>query len=53
VETTDWKIIQGGVKEISESTFATLTNNKRLQDAIKKSGKITAQLLEQRLLSVW
>lgn len=39
METTDWKIIQGGVKEISESTFATLTNNKRLQDAITKEWK--------------
>ena len=34
VETTDWKIIQGGVKEISESTFAGLTNNTNLQNAI-------------------
>jgi len=39
VETTDWKIIQGGMKEISESTFASLTNNTNLQNAIAKEWK--------------
>jgi len=39
VETTDWKIIQGGVKEISERTFATLTNNTALQARIDKEWK--------------
>lgn len=33
-ETTDWKIIQGGVKEISEREFASLVENKALTEKI-------------------
>lgn len=39
VETTDWKIIQGGVKEISESVFAGLTDNLNLQNTINLEWK--------------
>lgn len=34
VETNDWKIIQGGVKEISEREFASLVENKALTETI-------------------
>lgn len=45
VGTTDWKIIQGGVKEISERNFASIVENKELSDKIdlqiKKENKTT------------
>ena len=45
VGTTDWKIIQGGVKEISESNFASIVENKDLANKIdlqvKKESKRT------------
>lgn len=34
VQTTDWKIIQGGLKEISELSFANIVGNKELSDNI-------------------
>ncbi len=44
-ETTDWKIIQGGVKEISEYQLANLANNSDIVKAInaqtKKDNKMT------------
>jgi hypothetical protein len=51
VQTTDWKIIQGGLKEISELSFASIVGNKELQDKInlqlKKESKtsVTAALI--------
>lgn len=45
VQTTDWKIIQGGVKEISEYNFATLTGNTALQQSI------SAQLAKEQKLT--
>jgi hypothetical protein len=45
VETSDWKIIQGGVKEISERTFASIVENNALAQqidmALKKESKST------------
>lgn len=45
VATTDWKIIKGGVKEISELDFANITKNAELQNMInmrlKKEAKTT------------
>ena len=38
-ETTDWKIVQGGVQEISEATFASLTGDTGLQSRIDKASK--------------
>jgi len=44
-ETTDWKIIRGGVKEISEREFASVVENKELAQKIdlqiKKENKTT------------
>ena len=34
VATTDWKIIKGGIKEISELDFAVITKNRELQNRI-------------------
>jgi len=45
VQTTDWKIVQGGLKEISERSFASIVGNKQLQEqidlSIKKENKVT------------
>lgn len=45
VATTDWKIIKGGVKEISEWDFANITKNEKLKNSIdlvrKKEAKTT------------
>jgi hypothetical protein len=35
-QTTDWKIIQGGVKEINESTFFSLTGNSAAQNRLSQ-----------------
>lgn len=39
VETTDWKIIQGGITLIDERTFASLTANANLETSIAKKWK--------------
>jgi hypothetical protein len=47
VETSDWKIIQGGVKEISEYNFSSITGNTDLQKSIQ-----TRLAKEQKLTTV-
>jgi len=38
-ETTDWKIIKGGVEEITEREFASITEDKELSDRIDQAWK--------------